>query len=47
MRKLVVDVISQLALAGLAVAACLVGALVLRILWEGILLGWTAFGFWP
>jgi hypothetical protein len=47
MRKLVIDIISQITLAALCVAAFLAGALVLRVLWEGIILGWTVFGLWP
>ncbi len=46
-RQIVVDIISQLTLAVLAVAAFIGGSLVLRVLWEGFLLGWTVFGYWP
>ncbi len=46
-RQIVVDIISQLTLAALAIMAFLAGALALRVLWEGFLLGWTAFGYWP
>ena len=46
-RQVVVDIISQITLAGLAVVAFLAGSFVLRCLWEGFLLGWTVFGYWP
>jgi hypothetical protein len=47
MRKLVVDVISQLTLAALGVLAFMLCSVLIRILWEGFLLGFTIFGLWP
>lgn len=46
-RKIIVETIATVFSAMLSVTAVILGALLLRVVWEGILLGWTGFGYWP
>jgi hypothetical protein len=46
-RRVLVDIISTMVTALLAVITVLVGSLLVRVTWECLLLGWTGFGYWP
>jgi len=45
--KTMVEVIAAAFLAACAILGFLVTGVVLRVLWEGLTVGFTMFGYWP